>query len=369
MPFSPPRPSSSGPPREDVVAAGDVHAAALAEPERVAGVAEDEVAGSGYVRVREALRTLALNKWVEIDQTVGGAADPSRGACAGAQHAAGGDTAGGRIAVGLGVGASSGTAAADNQADRRSSYQLAYRGLRSLAQHGARPSLGVHALDRTQGVPRVSDPRLRDFELKPDDGRDDGLASATGTLTLIELSQFRTHSQCPPETSHVAPEEGEYASKNARIWIVIVCEPSERGLVVKILAPPDPAPTTALSTAIDTVVALAPSSCHAIVTEWSPLTLAPRIDRPTAALRPLAATGTANATRAVKIKSRRIMAVLRRGTYRPWRATRTTCEHRSRIRQTAKGNTWSGSAPTRWLPHSPVQRLAGVNRTPTSDRT
>ena len=27
--------------------------------------------GSGYVRVREALRTLALNKWIEIDQTVG----------------------------------------------------------------------------------------------------------------------------------------------------------------------------------------------------------------------------------------------------------------------------------------------------------
>ena len=42
---------------------------------------------------------------------------------------------------------------------------------------------------------------------------------------MIELSQFRTHSQCPPETSHVAPEGGEYASKNARIWIVIVCDP------------------------------------------------------------------------------------------------------------------------------------------------
>ena len=27
--------------------------------------------GSGYVRVREALRTLAVNKWIEIDQTVG----------------------------------------------------------------------------------------------------------------------------------------------------------------------------------------------------------------------------------------------------------------------------------------------------------
>ena len=79
---------------------------------------------------------------------------------------------------------------------------------------------------------------------------------------------------------------------------------------MKIVAPPDPAPTTAPSTAIDVVEALAPSSCHAIVTEWSPLTLAPRIDIPYAALRPLAATGTANATRAVKIKSRRIMAVL-----------------------------------------------------------
>jgi hypothetical protein len=27
--------------------------------------------GSGHVRVREALRTLALNKWVDVEQTVG----------------------------------------------------------------------------------------------------------------------------------------------------------------------------------------------------------------------------------------------------------------------------------------------------------
>ena len=34
-----------------------------------------------------------------------------------------------------------------------------------------------------------------------------------------------------------------------------------------------------------------------------------------------------------EIKSRRFMAVLRRGTYRPWRATWATCEHCSRISQ------------------------------------